>query len=176
LDPPLRVVGDEIANIAPLPKLPELATDARGFGIQLVLALQSLPQAERRWGQAGARALVENMPAQLLLGGITDAATLSRYSQLLGHIDTKTVSEQFDPATGRPAATGTHTTQRPVMAPDALRTLPTGQAVLIHRNHPPVALHPVGWHNRPDATELRAAAARTRRTRTTEDPTRADPT
>jgi hypothetical protein len=166
LDPPLRIVGDEIANIAPLPRLPELATDARGFGIQLVLALQSLPQAERRWGQAGARALVENMPAQLLLGGITEPTTLTRYSQLLGHIDTKTASEQFDPATGRPAATGTHTTQRPVMAPDALRTLPTGQAVLIHRNHPPVALHPAGWHTRPDAVELHAAAERSRRART----------
>ena len=30
LDPPLRVVGDELANVAPLPKLPGLLSDSRG--------------------------------------------------------------------------------------------------------------------------------------------------
>lgn len=34
LDPPLRIVGDEIANVAPLPKLPPMLSDSRGVGIQ----------------------------------------------------------------------------------------------------------------------------------------------
>lgn len=47
LDPPLWVVCDEVANVAPLPKLPDLAG---GFGMQLVLAVQSLPWEGWRCG------------------------------------------------------------------------------------------------------------------------------
>jgi type IV secretory pathway TraG/TraD family ATPase VirD4 len=165
LDPPLRVVGDEIANIAPLPKLPEIASDARGYGLQLVLALQSLPQAERRWGTAGARALAENCPAQVLLGGIADPVTLTRFCDLLGQVETLTGSTSWDPATGR-GTTGTHIVQRPVMAVDALRAIGTGQALLVHRNHAPVMLATTPWWDRPDGPALTAAAAATRAKRT----------
>ena len=45
LDPPLLIVLDEAANIAPLKSLGTLATAAAGQGIQLVTIFQDLAQA-----------------------------------------------------------------------------------------------------------------------------------
>jgi len=51
LDPPLLLLLDEAANIAPLPSLPSLLADGGGSGITTVAVLQSLAQA----GPAGGR-------------------------------------------------------------------------------------------------------------------------
>ncbi len=47
LDPPLLLL-DEVANIAPLPSLPNLLADGGGSGINTVAVLQSLAQARTR--------------------------------------------------------------------------------------------------------------------------------
>ena len=53
LDPPLLLVLDEVANIAPLRDLDTLASTAAGLGIQLVTVCQDLAQLSTRYG-AGA--------------------------------------------------------------------------------------------------------------------------
>ena len=50
LDPPLLVVLDEAANIAPLPDLDVIASTGAGHGVQLLTVLQDLAQAHDRWG------------------------------------------------------------------------------------------------------------------------------
>jgi hypothetical protein len=54
LTPPLTVLLDEAANIAPIPSLPNLLADGGGSGITTICVLQSLAQSRARWGQAGA--------------------------------------------------------------------------------------------------------------------------
>ncbi len=154
LDPPLRLVGDEIANVAPLPKLVELATDARGFGMQLVLALQSLPQARRRWGADGANTLLDNMPAEILLGGITDPDTLARYATLVGDVELTRATTSYDPDTGRATAASEQQTDRRVLRAEEARQIPAGHGLLIYRNRPAVLLRLTAWFDRTDARAL----------------------
>src|SRR6185312_3885168 len=51
LDPPLLIVLDEAANIAPLPDLDVLASSGAGQGIQLVTVFQDLAQVQARYGK-----------------------------------------------------------------------------------------------------------------------------
>jgi len=53
LDPPLLVVLDEAANIAPVPDLDALAATAAGHGIQLVTVWHDLAQITARFGYPG---------------------------------------------------------------------------------------------------------------------------
>ncbi len=156
LDPPLRLVGDEIANVAPLPKLVELATDARGFGMQLVLALQSLPQARRRWGADGANTLLDNMPAEILLGGITDPDTLRRYATLVGDVELTRATTSYDPDSGRATGASEQQTDRRVLRAEEARQIPAGHGLLIYRNRPAVLLALTAWFDRTDAKALEA--------------------
>ncbi|GAA2027409.1 type IV secretory system conjugative DNA transfer family protein [Pseudokineococcus marinus] len=156
LDPPLRLVGDEIANVAPLPKLPDLGTDARGFGMQLVLALQSLAQARRRWGRDGANALMDNMPAELLLGGLTDTDALNRYSALVGDVELTRATISYDQTTGRMTSSSEQLADRKVLRADEARQIPDGHALLIYRNRGAVLLRMTPWFERSDAKTLSA--------------------
>jgi len=156
LDPPLRLTGDEIANVAPLPKLVELATDARGFGMQLVLALQSLPQARRRWGADGANTLLDNMPAEILLGGITDPDTLSRYATLVGDVELTRATTSYDPDSGRATGASEQQTDRRVLRAEEARQIPAGHGLLIYRNSPAVLLRLTAWFDRADGKALDA--------------------
>ncbi len=165
LDPPLRLVGDEIANVAPLPKLVELATDARGFGMQLVLALQSLPQARRRWGADGANTLLDNMPAEILLGGITDPDTLRRYATLVGDVELTRATTSYDPDSGRATGASEQQTDRPVLRAEEARQIPAGHGLLIYRNRPAVLLRLTAWFDRTDGEALEAQRRRTERRR-----------
>src|SRR5581483_6560397 len=87
LDPPLTLLLDEAANIAPIPSLPNLLADGGGSGITTVCVLQSLAQARARWGQAGADAMWDAATTKVILGGLAHAEDLHRISQLAGDID-----------------------------------------------------------------------------------------
>lgn len=51
LDPPMTLVLDDIAAVAPLPRLPELLTTGEGQGLPTVALLRSREQARARWTQ-----------------------------------------------------------------------------------------------------------------------------
>ena len=51
LDPPLTLMLDEIANFAPLPKLPVFVSAYGGTGIVTFVVIQSRQQMNRTWGQ-----------------------------------------------------------------------------------------------------------------------------
>ena len=66
LDPPLLVVLDEAAHIAPLPELDGLAATCASHGIQLVTVWQDLAQVRGRYG-ARAPTVLNNHRAKLFL-------------------------------------------------------------------------------------------------------------
>ena len=84
LDPPLLVVLDEVANIAPLPDLDVIASTGAGHGVQLLTILQDLAQAYDRWGRERADTIVNNHRATLIAGGAADERTLDWVGRLLG--------------------------------------------------------------------------------------------
>ncbi|MDN3294636.1 type IV secretory system conjugative DNA transfer family protein [Streptomyces ficellus] len=162
LDPFLRLVLDEVANVAPLPKLPSLASDARGYGIHLVYALQSLAQAVLRWGEQEADTLLDNAAATLVMGGLKDIEALRRFSELVGETEMAEVSTSRESNRLFVSTTSQAERERRVLRPEEIRQLPGGQALLLFRGAPGVIAELVPWDARRDGKRLRAAEHATR--------------
>jgi hypothetical protein len=51
LDPPLTLVLDDVAAVAPLPQLPDLLTTGAAHGLPTLVLLRSREQLRARWPQ-----------------------------------------------------------------------------------------------------------------------------
>ena len=144
LDPPLLLVLDEAANIAPVRDLDTLASTAAGLGIQLVTVCQDLAQLAARYDAERARTIANNHRAKLLLSGVSDLGTLDLMSGLAGEHAVREESMTHDLGTGSRSRTVASTLRR--LAPsDALRRVEPGRAVLIYGHLPPVRLRLRPW-------------------------------
>ncbi|NLT53997.1 MAG: type IV secretory system conjugative DNA transfer family protein [Actinomycetales bacterium] len=136
LDPPLGLFLDEVANVAPLPKLPDLMSYAAGSGIFVAAVLQDLAQARQRWGRDGADMLWGAATCKLVLGGLTgdEPETISR---LVG-----TYRERLTTTSRTPhgPTVSTSLADRQILTPAAVRTLDPAQrqGLLLHATTPPV--------------------------------------
>jgi type IV secretion system protein VirD4 len=137
LDPPLLVVLDEAANVAPLAELDVLASTAAGHGVQLVTVWQDLAQLNARYGPKGP-SVVNNHRAKVFLSGIADPGTLEHASQLAGEEDRRVRSTTFDHYGS--ASTTDASSPRRLVPPDALRRIEPGTALLLYAHLPPVRL------------------------------------
>jgi len=147
LDPPLLVVLDEAAAIAPVDDLDELAATGAGQGIQLVTVWQDLAQVAARYGPRAA-SVVNNHRAKLLLSGVSDGSTLEAVSALVGEA-AEEVSSFTSGAGGGRSRTDTVAHRR--LAPaDALRRIPPGQAVLVYGHLPPALVSLRPWFEEPE--------------------------
>ncbi len=103
LEPPLLVVLDETAHIAPLAELDGLAATCASHGIQIVTIWQDVAQVRARYG-ARAPTVLNNHRAKVFLPGIADLDTLEYASRLIG--DEEVSDAVGDPRRqGRPAPT-----------------------------------------------------------------------
>ena len=146
LDPPLLVVLDEAANIAPVAELDGLAATCAGSGIQLLTVWQDMAQITARYG-ARAPTVLNNHRARLFLSGIADPSTLEYASGLVGEEEVSLRSLTRDGRGGRSTTTSTH--RRRLLPPEALRQLPQGTGVLIYGERPPIRLRLVPWAHDP---------------------------
>ena len=153
LDPPLSLVMDEAANY-PLPSLPSLMSDGGGSGISTIVVLQSLAQARAVWGENQASAIWDAAIVKTILGGGSNARDLEDLSKLIGLRDQQSTSSNRGPDGRR--STSTTTNKVPIMEPAALRTLPFGEALLLMKSAPPIALKLTPWTSRKDARTLTA--------------------
>ncbi|MDA8301715.1 MAG: type IV secretory system conjugative DNA transfer family protein [Actinomycetota bacterium] len=142
LDPPLLVVLDEAANIAPLRDLDGLAATCAGHGVQLVTVWQDLAQVRARYGERGAT-VVNNHRAKVFLPGIADPATLELASQLAGTEERPTPSVTYG-ARGERTVTTAPAVRR-LLPPDALRRMSRGTAVLLYGSLPPARIRLRPW-------------------------------
>ncbi len=146
LDPPLLVVLDEAANIAPVPDLDTLAATAAGHGIQLVTIWHDLAQITARFGSR-ATTVVNNHRAKLFLSGISDPSTLDYASHLIGDEELH-LAATTSAARGGSSTTRSPTTRR-LAPPDALRRVRPGSGVLVYRDLPPARLELRTWFDDP---------------------------
>ncbi|WP_083459571.1 type IV secretory system conjugative DNA transfer family protein [Jiangella muralis] len=154
LDPPLALVLDEIANLAPLPSLPTLVSEGGGSGIATTVVLQTMAQARHAFGEHTASTIWDASVVKILPGGAASAADLRDISALIGDRDDETVAV----TRGRDGDTTRQVSYRriPILDPGQLRTLRFGQAVVLLRSAPPIALSMQPWTRRPDAHRLQA--------------------
>ena len=145
LDPPLLLVLDEAANIAPIRDLDTLASTGAGVGIQLVTVCQDLAQLAARYDPERARTIANNHRAKLLLSGVSDLGTLDLVSGLAGEQSVSEVSSTHDLRDGR-RTRSTSTVMRRLAPTDELRRTPPGEGVLIYGHLPPVRIRLRPWY------------------------------
>lgn len=146
IDPPLLVVIDEAANVAPLGELDVLASTAAGHGVQIVTVWQDMAQITARYGPRG-NTIVNNHRVKVFLSGISDPATLEHASQLAGEVDVQVRSSTHD-GSGRTSTT-TAPVARRLLAPDALRRIRPGTGVVVSGHLPPVRVALRPWYSDP---------------------------
>ncbi len=144
LDPPLLVVLDEAANIAPLRDLDTLASTGAGLGIQLVTICQDLAQLASRYGDDRARTIANNHRAKLVLSGVSDLATLDLVSGLAGEQAVREHTTTADLRDGR-RTRSTAVAYRRLAPSDHLRRIPPGEGILIYGHLPAARLRLRPW-------------------------------
>jgi type IV secretory pathway TraG/TraD family ATPase VirD4 len=158
LDPPLLMVLDEVANIAPVRELDTLASTAAGLGIQLVTVCQDLAQLSARYGPERARTIANNHRAKVLLSGIADLGTLDTLSGLAGDQAVREETVTFDLRGGR-RSTSSAIAYRRLAPADELRRIRPGEGVLIYGHLPAVRIRLRPWFGDP-ALRRRVVAQR----------------
>ncbi len=134
LDPPLGLFLDEVANVCPLPNLPELMSFAGGTGIFITGILQSQAQARKRWGTEGAEMLWGSATVKIALGGLS-GKELDAFSDLAG-----TYRESLTTYQVSSHGTTLQTTlqDRKTLTPEEIRVLDEQdrEALIIHATTP----------------------------------------
>ncbi|MGQ4495493.1 type IV secretory system conjugative DNA transfer family protein [Dermabacteraceae bacterium P13101] len=165
LTPPVRAVLDEVANVAPLPKLPEMLSDLRAYGVQIIAAVQSGAQTRRRWGAEGAQMLIDNCGALLIMGGLKDPKVLKDISDLAGRVEVTELSTQLREYGMHRGNQTMSTREKEILRPEEIAQLRDGYALLVTGRIPPVKLYLPGWTERPDGDELKKAQQESAHTR-----------
>jgi type IV secretory pathway TraG/TraD family ATPase VirD4 len=134
LDPPLLMGLDEVTQICPVP-LPSWLSDSGGKGIQVCAVVHGEAQLAGRWADHGRQVVLDTSSVKVFLPGITDTGTLEMASLLCGEASWKIRGED-------------HASYHAVAAPDMIRQLPTGFALVIRGgNAPVIARLPRAWNN-----------------------------
>lgn len=158
IEPPMRVVGDEIANVAPIEKLPAMSTEVRKLGVQMVLAFQDDLQVTSRWGDADGMKMLNQMGLELILPGVKSKKTLERFSQLSGSVEVLQRNDNVDASTGMRQSSGLSVQERVALREDEIRKLEDGTALGVYRNIDSFLLTMTPWWERKGGAKLSAAA------------------
>ena len=128
LEQPLLLCLDEAGNVAPLPNLAEIASTAPSHNIQLVSIFHDLAQARSRYGKT-AETVVNSHRARMLLAGVADLETLRYFAGLVGEEEAR----DYTRTTGAGGTTRSAALRRrPLVAPEALRQIREGHALLLY--------------------------------------------
>jgi type IV secretion system protein VirD4 len=156
LDPRLLVCLDEAGNCAALAKLPELATTARGQGIQLVTIWHDLGQLQHRYGRR-ATTVLNGHRAKLFLSGQADLDSLELASKLIGD-QAVTHTSHTAAADGRSSSTASVSWRRMVPM-EVLRQLRPREGVLLYGHLPPARVRLRAWFRNPRLRRLALRSA-----------------
>ena len=151
---PVTLVLDEVANIAPLPDLPQMVSEGGGQSLLTMACLQDLSQARARGGppRTGFFSL---FGAKVLLPGVGDLRTLDTVSRLAGQGDVATRSVNTSAWwSGHPSTSTTYSTRRQERLPaDQVHSLAPGTALAIAGARPPRLAALTPWWGYPPFSE-----------------------
>jgi type IV secretion system protein VirD4 len=156
LDPPLLVLLDEAANIAPIPDLDELAATGAGQGVQLISAFQDLAQVSVRYG-ARAATIVNNHGAKIFGRGLADREALEYASRIIGEGRFKQRSRTAGHQGHSSTTDGDQ--YRALAPPNLLREADERSGLLVYRSLPPTMLGLRPWYEEPELRALHRGSA-----------------
>ncbi|MHB1988798.1 MAG: type IV secretory system conjugative DNA transfer family protein [Acidimicrobiales bacterium] len=156
LDPPLLVVLDEAANIAPLGELDQLLATAAGHGVLFVTVWQDLAQIEARYGTRWAT-IVNNHRAKVVCPGVADPRTLELLSSLIGDVE---IYQQSRSRGHDGAWSETEAPSRAAVAPSGwIRRLPEQHCLVVYGGLAPVLIQMRPWNESRHRDRGRSSAA-----------------
>ena len=162
LDPPLLLLLDEAANIAPIPNLDEIAATGGGQGVQLLSVFQDVAQIGARY-ERRAPTIVNNHRAKVFGSGISDPETLDYVSRIVGAGEfehrSRTAGER-----GR-STTTEGDTYRDLVPPGLLRGADPGSAILVYGHLPPARIRLRPWFHDASLRSMRDEGAGGRQVR-----------
>jgi type IV secretion system protein VirD4 len=153
IEPPLLLVLDEAANIAPIANLDEIASSGAGQGVQLVSVFQDLAQVRSRYGER-AQTIVNNHRAKLFGAGISDPETLAYVSKVTGAAE----FTQESHSKGERESTTSTKTYRDLVDASTLRGADSSSALLLYGNLPPAKVRLSPWYAERALRELSEGA------------------
>ena len=156
VDPPVRAVLDEAANICPIRNLPDLYSYFGSMSIQAMTWLQSYQQGVHVWGRPGMDKLWSAATIKLIGAGVHDASFCEDISRLVGEHDVPTWSDQR--GAGHRSSTLSTRRDRILSAAD-IAALPKTTAVLISAGRTPGQLTLLPWYAERDAQQISEYAA-----------------
>ena len=156
VDPPVRAVLDEAANICPIRNLPDLYSYFGSMSIQAMTWLQSYQQGVHVWGRPGMDKLWSAATIKLIGAGVHDASFCEDISRLVGEHDVPTWSDQR--GVGHRSSTLSTRRDRILSAAD-IAALPKTTAVLISAGRTPGQLTLLPWYAERDAQQITEYAA-----------------
>lgn len=130
LDPTLRVLLDEAANVAPLRTLPGHLSQAASHGVRFATIWQSIAQLRARYRES-ADSILANSTTKLFMGPVGDEATIGYLARLLGE--------------RRMEGDGARAMYRPKAPADELQQLAPDRAILIEGHAAPAIVRLVPW-------------------------------
>jgi type IV secretion system protein VirD4 len=148
---------DEFAHAGKIPHMANLVAMLRSQRVALILAIQNHSQLDAVYGRQDADTLLANATTHLLLPG-GGQNEVEYYSRRAG--TTTVISPSL--ATGGMAGRGTSVQWgqqerlRPLITPDELRTLPTGQAMVLMDQLAPFLVQLQPYYRSRDLRELAA--------------------
>lgn len=152
LDPPLWLILDEIANLAPWKELPTIMSDGGGVGIFTMVILQSPAQARATWGDHQAQQILDAAIITVQLGGSGNDKELERFVKLMG---VRKVQQRSKTWSDSGTSTSDQAGKDDVITVAELRRLPTGTGLLLSRTSRPIVLTMARWIDRKDAAVVK---------------------
>jgi type IV secretion system protein VirD4 len=152
LDPPLLLLLDECANIAPIPNLAEIASTGAGQGVQLLSVFQDMAQVSSRYGRQ-ASTIINNHRAKVFGTGISDPETLSYVSRVLGAGEFEQRSRSTGEKGRRSETEGD--TYRDLAPANVVRERDPGTGLLVYGHLPPAKIKLRPWYEDSELRRLR---------------------
>lgn len=147
LERPLLLMLDEVANIAPIPNLPAVMSDARSRGITVCAVFQSRAQLDSKWGEGDGAIIFNAAAVKILLGGLSEAAFLDELSQLAGTREVARTTTQH----GRSGGSSVSMHKERIIELADISKLDESWAFLKYRNRTPALVRLTPWWKRKDS-------------------------
>ena len=145
---PVLCLLDEFANMGVIPQYANIHALSRGYGVAIVLALQSLAQLETNYGAGAAQTILDSSATTVYFHGLSDAKQVS--DKLGSRTESyETRSRRSVRGRGEDESISEHLAARPLLTPDEVRTIGVREILIVTGNRPPIRAQKVRY-NEPD--------------------------